>query len=471
MAAEAVTRFVPLARAATTGREGRASAGAGYSLPRVVHLVLGRALSRRTFLRGVGASLALPWLDAMQPALRPRTPPPPRFVFVFGPNGRKMDEWRPTTWDGDLVLPPTLEPFAPLRERCVVLGNLALDGARAHGDGPGDHARAAAAFLTCAHPRKTSGTDLQCGVSIDQELATLLGADTHLRSLELGLEGGRAAGACDSGYACAYSNHIAWRTPSTPVAKETEPRAAFTRLFTPPGASAAFTTADRRSVLDAVRADATALAATLGTADRARLAEYLDAVRDVERRMEATAAEAPTEPDGLQQRKLDLRTRLRLMYEIIALALRADRTRVVTFMLGNAGSNRSYPFLDVPEGHHDLSHHKGTPDKLAKVAKIDRFHAETLATFCRALAAEPQGDGTLLDASIVLYGSGIADGNSHAHHDLPILLVGGGGGRLRGGRAVRPPRETPLANAYLTLLRWAGSDRVSFGDSTDALEL
>jgi len=431
--------------------------------------VFRRALSRRAFLRGLGASVALPWLDAMQPALRRQRPAPPRFVFVFAPNGKKMDEWRPASWNEGLQLPYLLEPLVPLRDRTLVLGNTLLDGARAHGDGPGDHARAAAAFLTTAHPKKTGGADIACGVSVDQLLADAVGGDTRLPSLELGLEGGRAAGACDSGYACAYSNNISWRTPNAPVPKEIDPHAAFTRVFGAPAEAASTGSlgpAERLGVLDAVRADTVRLRARLGPSDRARLDEYLDAVRDVERRLRASLPRTAAPPAGLERQRLDARARLRLMYEIAALALEGDATRVVTLMLGNAGSNRSYPFLDVQEGHHELSHHGNAPAKLEKLRRINRFHVEELAAFCQRLAAVPAEQGTLLDAGVVLYGSGIADGNSHAHHDLPIVLVGGAGGRLRGGRALRPRRHTSLGNVYLSFLQWAGAERDAFGDST-----
>lgn len=436
--------------------------------------VFGRSLSRRTFLRGVGAALPLPWLDAMQPALRRTQPAPLRFVFVFAPNGKKMDDWRPPEWNAPLQqpLPPSLMPLAAVQDRVVLLGNMTLDGARAHGDGPGDHARAAAAFLTATHPKKTGGADIACGVSIDQELAALGAGRTRLPSLELGMEPGRAAGVCDSGYSCAYSNNISWKTASVPMAKVVSPHAAFARLFRADANDPAqLANSERRGVLDAVLADTERLQRSLGPGDRARLQQYLDAVRDVERRLQAGATAAPAAPSSLARDGLDLRDRLRTMYEIVALALQSDVTRVVTLMIGNAGSNRSHPFLDVPEGHHELSHHGNAADKLAKLQRIDRFHVEELATFCQRMASLPASSGTVLDSSVVLYGSGIADGNSHAHHDLPIALIGGGNGHLRGGRSLRPARQTPLANAYLEFLHWAGAERAAFGDSTGTLAL
>ncbi len=410
----------------------------------------------------------------MQPALRRTVPTPLRFVFVFSPNGKKMDEWRPAPGDGELVLPYLLEPLTDLRQHLLVLGNLTLDGARAHGDGPGDHARAAGAFLTCAHPKKTGGADIHCGVSIDQELAALGQGATRLPSLELGLEPGRAAGVCDSGYSCAYSNNISWKTPTMPMVKETNPRGAFERVFGVDLSSQGAKEREaarpgRQSVLDAVRDDARRLAQTLGAGDRDKLTEYLDAVREVERGLQAASTAPSAMPEGLTSTGLDYRARLRLMYQIIALALQGDATRVVTLMLGNAGSNRSYPFLEVPEGHHDLSHHGGQAQKLQQIRRINRFQIEEFATFGQQLAAPREGGGSLLDACAVTYGSGIADGNSHAHHDLPILLLGGANGRVRGGRALRPSRQTPLANLYLGYLQWSGAERDVFADSTGTL--
>lgn len=449
---------------------------AGYSA-RVAHIVLKQALSRRTLLRGVGAGLSLPWLDAMAPALRRQSSPPVRHVFVFAPNGKKMDDWRPASTDADFALPFLLEPLAPLRADLLVLGNMTLDGARAHGDGPGDHARAAASYLTGAHPKKTGGADLHCGESIDQALAATVGTETRFPSLELGMEAGRSAGECDSGYSCAYSNHIAWRSASTPVAKETNPRALFARLFGDPGVALdaeahARVRATERSILDAVASDARRLARRLGPSDQGRLDEYLAAVRAVEQRLQAAEATPKTEvPAGLRAVSTGFQGKLRLMYDLLALALRADLTRVATFMLGNAGSNRSYRFLDVPEGHHDLSHHGGQADKLGKVRAVNRFHVEEFARFVSGLATVDEAGVRLLDSAIVQYGSAIADGNSHAHHDLPIVVLGGGGGRVRGGRHVRAAGQVPLANLYLALLHAAGVDWERFADSTGALDL
>lgn len=429
-----------------------------------------RHLPRRTFLKGAGAAIALPWLDAMCPALSRPGERPLRAVFVFAPNGMKMDEWRPATAGADFVLPRTLEPLAAVRAQVTVLSGLDLDAARAHGDGPGDHARACAAFLTCAHPRKTGGADLRAGISVDQVIAAERGGATRFASLELGMEGGAAAGICDSGYSCAYSNHVSWRKPSTPVAKETSPRALFVRLFGDPARARAEELRRREleSLLDAVAEDAGDLRARLSRADRSKLDDYLTAVRELEQRLAAPPPDPLAAPEGL----LEARTypqRLALMYEILALALQTDSARVATLMLGNAGSSLSYPWLGIRDGHHGLSHHRGDADKHAKIAQINRWQIAQLAVFLERLAATDDGGESLLARTALVYGSGIADGNRHDHGDLPILVAGGANGHLRGGRHVVCERGTPLANLYASVLGWLGIARERFGDSTGAL--
>lgn len=432
-------------------------------------------LSRRAFLRGSGASLALPLLDAMVPAMSATPPPPRRALFVFAPNGKKMDEWTPAEAGALGELPWLLAPLAPVRDQLTVVTGLDLDAARSHGDGPGDHARACAAFLTCAHPVKTAGPDLRVGVSVDQVLAAQAGGSTRFRSLELGLEPGRAAGNCDSGYACAYVNHVAWRTPTQPLPKETDPRAVFGRLFADPdealdGAARAARLRRRRSVLDLVREDARRLAGSLSAGDRARLALYLESVREVEQRITREAderARVPV-PEGLRGQR-GIGARLALLYELLSLAFQADLVRVATLMVANGGSNLAYPFLGVAEGHHTLSHHGRKPENLAALRKINRFHVERLAEFLLGLAAVPEGEGRLLDHCVVVYGSGISDGDRHNHDDLPILVAGGAGAVLRGGQHLVVRRRTPLANLYLTILDRAGVAAERFADSTGRL--
>ena len=439
----------------------------------------GRMLDRRTFLRGGGALLALPWLEAMAPLLGRPPAKAPRCVFVFAPNGQHMGEWRPDGEGRSATLRGTLAPLQPLRDRVTVFSGLAIDGGRAHGDGPGDHARSAATFLTCAHPKKTGGADISVGTSIDQVIAATLGEVTPFASLELGMERGRAAGICDSGYSCAYTNCVSWRSPTVPVAKETEPKAVFARLFGDPDAAGDAAAERRRrerdrSVLDAVRADAKSLAGRLGAADRAKLDQYLTSVRELEQRLgrlDAEEAERVPLPDGLLDGHRDHAQRLRLLYELIVLAFATDRTRVVTLMLGNGGSNRSYRFLEVPEGHHDLSHHGKDPQKLAGIARIDRFHCEQLAAFLQRLADTAAAGGDLLAETLGGYGSGLGDGNRHNHDDLPVLLAGEGCGAAKGRGHVVFERETPMANLHLAVARAMGLRVEAFADSDGVLSL
>lgn len=431
------------------------------------------ALPRRAFLRGAGAAVALPFLDAMVPAFAAEPDLPVRFAVVYAPNGRHMPTWTPSADGPSYELPWTLVPLAPVRADVAVWTGFAADKARAHGDGPGDHARAAAAFLTGAHPRKTGGSDVHVGVSADQIAAAKIGAGTALRSLEVGIEPGRPSGECDSGYACAYSNNLAWMSATVPLAKETDPREVFDRLFaesTLPAEERARRAAERRSVLDFALDDAKRLDARLGPSDRRKLDEYLTAVREMEARIERSLRDLRRgAPSGEIARPAaappDLAEHIRIQFGLIALAFRSDRTRVVTFMLGNEGSNRSHRFLGAPEGHHDLSHHGGDAAKNDKLRLIDRWHVEQFAAFVALLRDAKEGEGTILDRSAVVYGSGISDGNAHDHHDLPILTAGRVGG-LPTGTHVRVPRETPVANLWLGVLDRLGVRAPSFGDST-----
>lgn len=436
------------------------------------------ALDRRTFLRGSACALALPWLDAMAPACAAAPPQPRRAVFVFSPNGMDMPRWRPEGVGRRAKLVEILEPLRPVRKRLTVFSGLAIDGGRPHGDGPGDHARSAGTFLTCAHPRKTAGADIHVGVSIDQVIAEHVGSETALRSLEVGMERGRSAGSCDSGYSCAYSTSVSWRAPDTPLAKETDPRAVFARLFGDPETAQSAEQAGRRrarerTVLDAVLADAKSLDRKLGAADRRKLADYLQAVREFEQRLEKLGEEAPEValPDGLLDGGNAFEHRLALMYDIIALALASDSTRVVSFMVGNAGSNRSYRFLGVPDGHHNISHHGKDAGKRDAIAMINRFHVEQLARFLARLEREQSGDGDLLSQSLVVFGSGIGDGNRHNHDDLPMLLAGEGGGAAKGRGHVVFDKETPAANLHLAVARAMGCEDERFADSSGALDL
>ena len=442
-------------------------------------------LPRRTFLKGLGTALALPALEAMLPAakLLGATPPvtpggfPKRMAFVFIPNGAHMPDWTPKDVGTVFELPPTLEPLKSVRENLLVLSGLAHDKARPHGDGAGDHARSAATFLTGCQARKTDGADIKVGVSVDQVAAAKLGTLTRFPSLELGCDTSKRTGNCDSGYSCAYSFNLAWKTESTPLPVEVDPRLVFERLFA--GADAKETAASRaerqayrKSVLDFVLEDARQLQANLGATDRRKLDEYLTAVRELEQRIERAEQFATTLPDYSKPTGIpkDDEQHLRLMYDLMALAFQTDTTRIASFMVAHDGSNRPYPFLGVSEGHHTISHHEKNEEKQAKIAKINRYHVTQFAYFLEKLKSIREGEGTLLDNSMIVYGSAIADGNAHNHDNLPVLLAGGGGGTIRPGRHVRYAKETPMANLYISMLERMGAPTERFGDSTDSLK-
>lgn len=434
-------------------------------------------ISRRSALKGLGVSIALPLLQAMRPVptragSADRAGEPLRVAFVYVPNGVHMPHWTPPGSAG-LDLPPILEPLRPVKDDVLVLSGLTLNPARALGDGGGDHARAMASFLTGRHPRKTDGADLQAGISVDQLAAREVGSATRFPSLEIGCEGGRNAGECDHGYSCAYQSNLSWRGEATPVAKQINPRLVFDRLF---GAPAGFDPdrADRRrkSVLDFVGEDARRISSSLGTPDRRKLDEYLTGLRDVERRLDvarpklATGGPKLPRPMGIPA---DYREHLRLMADLLALAFQTDLTRIATFVFANDGSNRSYPAIGVPDGHHDLSHHGGDPARQRRIGAINRFHVEQLAYLLEKLKSIPEGDGRLLDHCLVVYGSGISDGNAHSHDDLPILVAGRANGTVKTDRHVRYARETPLTNLYVSILERQGIEVPGFGDSTGGL--
>jgi hypothetical protein len=444
-------------------------------------ILTGKSLARRTLLRGVGASLALPLLEAMapaRPARKANAKAPVRVGFVYVPNGIIMDRWTPAADGPAFEFTPILKPLEAYRENMLVLSGLAQVNGRALGDGPGDHARAAATFLTGVHPKKTEGADIRNGISVDQVAAQEIGKQTQLPSLELGMENVGMAGNCDSGYSCAYSNTICWRSETTPVPLEINPRAVFERLFgdgdtTDPAARAAQTRQDR-SILDFVRADAARLGRDLGASDKRKMDEYLQAIRDIERRivkMEEQSGEvelpAMERPGGIP---VTFEEHCRLMFDLQAIAFQADITRVISFMMGREGSNRTYRSIGVPEAHHGLSHHMGDAEKIAKIAKINTHLTEMFGYFLGRLKATPDGDGTLLDHSMILYGSSLSDGNQHLHHDLPVILAGAGDGSIRGGRHLKYKSETPLNNLFLSMLDKMGVQPEKVGDSTGRIE-
>ena len=439
-------------------------------------------LTRRAVLKGFGTALSLPMLESLWPATSTAAAaagtPPLRLAFFFVPNGAHMPDWTPAKEGAEFDLPPTLASLANVKDQVLVLSGLAHDKANANGDGPGDHARSAASFLTGSQPYKTAGANIKVGVSVDQTAAERIGQATRFASLELGCEEGLNAGNCDSGYSCAYSHNISWKTESTPMAKEINPRLVFERLFTDGSDGLAVEAQAKRerykkSILDFVLDDAKRLRSKLGQTDTNKLDEYLSAVRDIETRIERTEQEVAralpriARPDGIPQKYED---HLRLMGDLLALAFQGDLTRIGTFMLANEGSNLSYPLLEVPEGHHDLSHHGGDAAKQEKIAKINRFHMQQFAYFLEKLKGMPEGEGSVLDHSMIVYGGAIGDGNAHNHDDLPMLLCGGGRGTVRSGRHARYPKNTPAANLYISLLDRMDVKLDSFGDSTGRLD-
>ena len=440
-------------------------------------------VSCRTVLRGLGSSLALPLLEALGGRTAcartgPATKPPLRMAFLYVPNGVHMPDWTPLAEGKSFDLPAILEPLAAVKDDLLVISGLTLNPARALGDGGGDHARAMASFLTGRHPRKTGGADLRAGISVDQAAAQRLGHLTRFPSLEIGCEGGQNGGECDHGYSCAYQSNLAWRSESTPVAKQVNPRLVFDRLFGRPdendGAQTR-TRGDRRrkSVLDFVADDARRLKQDLGASDRKKLEEYLTSVREVEQRVSkarpllSISGTSSPRPLGIPA---DIEEHLRLMSDLLVLAFQTDQSRIATFVFGNDGSNRSYPGIGIPDGHHDLSHHGGDVIKLAKIRTINRFHVAQLGYFLNKLKSTPDGDGSLLDHSMIVYGSGISDGNMHRHENLPILLAGKGAGTLKPGRHIRCAAETPITNLYVSILNRMGVDVAAFGDSTGAID-
>ncbi len=440
--------------------------------------------NRRRFLRGLGTVIALPVLESLLPAhasaaaaAASQSQFPKRLFYIYAPNGQNMEHWKPTGTGTAFELPRTLQPLASLRSEVSVLTGLTLDKAFAHGDGGGDHARALSSFLTGCQARKTDGANIRAGVSADQIAASKIGNLTRFPSLEVGCEPGGQAGNCDSGYSCAYSHNLAWKTETTPVAKEINPKLIFERLFTnfdPRETAEARAKRERyhKSVLDFVLDDARQLQSRLGSEDKAKMEEYLTSVRELEMRIEQAgkfAVELPKyqKPTGIPSHYPD---HLRVIYDLVALAFQGDLTRVSTMLLGNAGSSQTYPFIGVSEGHHDLSHHQGNAQKKEKIAKINRFQVEQFVFFLKKLSEVKEGEGSLLDNCMILYGSGISDGDAHNHDDLPIILAGRGGGTLNPGRHVVYEDGTPLANLHLSLLDRMGAPADHVGDSTGRLE-
>jgi hypothetical protein len=445
-------------------------------------IVTKKVIDRRTVLRGLGVTVALPLLDAMVPALtafqKTAAKPVTRFGAVYVPNGIMMPQWTPSAEGSAFDFTPILKPLEPFRDRLMVLSGLNSTPPPRQGGAVGVHARASTRFLTDTPPKSTNGSDLQAGISMDQMAARELGQHTQLASLELGLESTESAGSCDGGFNCVYTSTISWRSATTPLPTEHNPRQVFERLFgdtssTDPAARLA-RIEQEQSILDSVSQRVAEMEQRLGSSDRAKLSEYFEAIRDVERRIqraeEQSAKELPVidQPAGIPA---TFEEHARLMYDLYALAYQCDLTRVITFMIGREFSGRTYPEIGVPDAHHPISHHQSDPIKLAKLARINTYHTTLFASFLNKLKSTPDGDGSLLDHVMIVYGAGMSDSNAHDPKNLPILLVGGGTGQLNGGRHLRFPKDTPLANLHLTLLDKLGAHVDKLGDSAGELSL
>ncbi len=416
-----------------------------------------KSLSRRTFLRGVGATIALPLLDSMVPAFAATrdtaAKPFQRFSAIYVPHGAPMDRWIPTADGKDFELTPILQPLSPYRDQLLVFSGLDnMPAAVREGEPGGGHANISGAFLTGVHAKPTEGADVENGISIDQIAAAHLGKETQLTSLELGLEDTGLAGACCTGFSCSYVNTLSWRTPTTPLPNENNPRGVFERLFgdsdTTDAAARLEVMRQDGSILDSVSEKVATLQGKLGSSDRSKLTEYLEAVRDIERRIQMAEAQSDRDlplmdrPTGAIPASFE--EHCKLMMDLQVLAYQTDMTRVITFMIGKELSGRTYPQIGVPDGHHGLSHHQNNVKSLDKLEKIGAYHARMLAYFLEKLKSTPDGDGSLLDHVTIMYGSGMGDSNLHDPRNLPILVAGGGSGKLNGGRHIRSPKGTPL---------------------------
>jgi hypothetical protein len=444
-------------------------------------IVTKKHLPRRTFLRGLmGTTIALPLLDSMVPALTAATQtaanPKTRMGFVYVPHGAVMDKWTPATEGAGFEFTPILKPLEPFRDRLLVVTGLANKAAESQGDGGGDHARSAPSYLSGIHPLRTEGEDVRAGTTIDQIAAQKISQDTPLPSLELGTEDTGLVGVCDVGYSCAYMNSIAWRTPTQPLPMEINPRVVFERLFGD-GSNAAERLARKqedRSILDSITGEVSHLQTGLGTRDRGKVSDYLDNIREIERRIQMAEKRAnlnvnvPETPIGVPE---SFDEHAKIMYELQVLAFQAEITRVSTFMVARDLSQRTFPQIGVPEPHHSVSHHGNNPGMIAKLEKINIYHATLFAYFLDKLRSTPDGDGNLLDHSLILYGSSMSNPNEHNHFPLPLLLAGGASGKIQGGRHLKFPERTPMSNLLLAVLEKAGVDRNSLGDSTGMLTI
>ena len=432
------------------------------------------ALPRRTFIRGIGATVALPFLDAMVPAMRAQAKAAPRFTAIYCGNGANMFDWTPSTEGVGFAMSPSLTPLEPFRDRLVVFTGLDNFQATDQGDVGGQHPRAAPAFMSCAHPKQTEGADVQAGTTIDQMIAERICRDTKLPSLEVSVDRNDVVGACDHGYACAYMNSMSWKTPTTPLPSETNPRFVFERMFGI-GATAEERLArakEDRSILDALTEEIATLRRRLGASDRTKLGQYFDAVRDVEQRIlkaESTNSDfsVPEQPVGVPE---TFKEYIELMFDLQALAFQADITRVSSLMMARENVNRSYPEIGLPEAHHSISHHGNNPEKMKAYTKLNTYHVETLTYYLNKLKSIPDGDSNLLDNTVVLFGSGMSDGNVHNNYNVPVIVVGGQALQVKGNRHAKYPKGTPLANLMLGVMDRFGVQAEKFGDSTSEID-
>jgi len=444
-------------------------------------MITRKALPRRTFLKGMGTAVALPFLDAMMPAMATaqttKAARPVRMAFVYVPNGIDMRHWNPS-YEGELgKLPQTLVPMEPFRKDITLLGNLTHNTGRALLDGPGDHGRCCGSYLTGVQVKKTL-VDIKASVSCDQLVANAIGKQTRFPSIEVGLEDARQAGDCDSGYSCAYTNNLAWRNETQPLPPILDPRSLFDRMF---GEDAALSPAARaeknkyrRSILDFISEDTQSLQKSLGPSDKSKLDQYLGSIRDIELQIEKAGMDnAQVDPQmekpyGIPQ---DFAEHFKLMTDMITIAFQADLTRVVTFLVTREGTSRSYREIGISDGHHPLTHHRNQIELMDKVAKINLYHVQQFASWVEILKNTQEPGGSILDNSMIVYGAGLSDGNAHLHHDLPTMIAGRGGDFIKPGKRILFRKETPMCNLFLTMMDRMGVPMEQFGDSTGHLTI